>query len=191
MQRSIVQTQINEMLQPSALSSIEVLGLPVRVLGCADSSPLAQRFSMKNGGIDMEHYFDENTSLMEGGWCIKHQRQCRPSAQRPHFTTAGLPCQPFTKQRSKNDCTPRSGAPCDHPDFDSVLEFVTYLEKRSPESFLVEEVTDWDTSMPGNSMTYMQDVAARCAKKGYAVRAMMLDHSMWVQHVPRKRIGLK
>jgi hypothetical protein len=129
--------------------------LPAQVLGCADSSPLAQRFSMRNGGIDVEHYFDNNASLVEGGWCIKHQCHCQPSVQRPQFTTAGLPCQPFTKQRTQNDCKPRSGAPCDHPDFDAVVEFVSYLEQRCPESFLVEEVTEWDTNMPDAATTYM------------------------------------
>jgi hypothetical protein len=165
--------------------------LPAQVLGCADSSPLAQRFSMRNGGIDVEHYFDNNASLVEGGWCIKHQCHCQPSVHRPQFTTAGLPCQPFTKQRTQNDCKPRSGAPSDHPDFDAVVEFVSYLEQRCPESFLVEEVTEWDTNMPDAATTYMQDVAVRCAKLGYAVRAMVLDHNMWVQQVPRKRIGWK
>lgn len=166
------------------------MGIPVDIMGCSDTSSLAQRFTLSHGAGAVMHLFDSNAAAIAGGRCLKHGRQCVPEQQQPHIATGGLPCEPFSNQRTKTAAGPRSGPPSTHPAFTVGDEFVSYLEQRRPHCFLVEEVTEWDSLAAKGAASYMQQVARRCAGIGYAVRAVTLDHGDWVDRCPRKRMHL-
>jgi site-specific DNA-cytosine methylase len=161
-----------------------MLGINVKVAAVADRKKLAQKFTQWHGAGRIDHFFELNEGLIRGGKCILHGPGdcCRPE-QTPHIVTAGLPCQPYTGARFKGlDCSSRRGPAEGHPDFGSVDEFIEYLEVRQPHMFFVEEVKAFNQG----AVSYMVKFTKRCARLGYSVRALQLNHNEWV-NFPRDR----
>jgi site-specific DNA-cytosine methylase len=163
------------------------MGIPAVVLGCAEKKKTPQRFLLHNFGTKMGHLFTDNSAFLEGhGHCLVHNRVCNVPAERPDFTAGGLPCQPFTCNRTHTGTSARTGAVSGHPDFSTVMNtWGSYLHIRQPGAFFIEEVPDFN-SMSEDGNSYMWNFSQHCVKAGYAVRAMTMNHNVWV-NFPRER----
>ena len=107
----------------------------------------------------------------------------------PHWTTGGLPCQALARIRHRQGHTAKTGAIETHPDYMIVMrEFDQYLDARTPDGFCIEEVPEFNHQVRGGSgETHLTIFAAQCVKRGYCIRAGLLDHGVWSE-VPEIRI---
>ena len=157
----------------------------VTTAGC-DKKPAAQKFVFRNHKVP--HFYQSLNDMVSGnGFCVicqsHHGLEALPQ---PDLVTGGLPCQPFTKQRSHAGRTARTGKTRDHPDFTTVMEgFVDYMECRCPAGFLIEEVPEF-ANEKGGGPSYLSMFADRLSQLGYHIRALDLDHGVYCE-MPRPR----
>ena len=166
------------------------MGVQMDIIGVADKSPTAAKWLRYQWGDELPHIFTENAAFIAGaGACHLHGRKCECSSTRPDLTTAGLPCPPFSKLRSINGTTSRTGLVSQHPAFSTVMgEFFDYLQARRPRGFWVEEVDNFgQTDLQGRS--FLTTFCKKAAGMGYAVRALFLDQNVWVE-CPRSRVWI-
>lgn len=161
----------------------EALGMNISTVAVAEQKREAQRFMERN--FDIPHMFEKARDLTEPGEpCLKCRGKCNFKHQdQPSLTTAGLPCQPFSKMRACSG----AGAPRKHKDFATYEEFGFYLDKRRPQGFIVEEVS----KILGHDRTegrrwidmFMEDAALM----GYGCSAIRFNRCTW-SVVPRDRL---
>lgn len=130
------------------------------------------------------HIFKENSAFECGaGKCIMHPGgpDCRVPL-RPDLSTHGLPCQSVTQWRQRTGTTPRTSAIPEHPDHATVFDgFDQYLVARRPGGFTVEEVTVLEHIDRTTGRPFLKQFCTMCARRGYAMRVLRLDHGVWVE----------
>lgn len=168
----------------------QAMKIPSMILAVAEKKKRAQRFLLDNFGNSLGHVFDSNNCFIEGsGRCHLHGKTCNVPIQRAHVATAGLPCQPFSKARTKQGGSARTSSAPDHPDYTTVMvEWAEYLGCRRPMSFWVEEVVEFETCIDHKTGSpCMWLFAKACVVLGYVVKAIKLDHGLWIAGAPRER----
>ena len=150
----------------------------------------AQRWLQRLWGSKVQHIFVENYALVAGsGWCVKHGKRCAvPLGRRLDIASGGFPCKPFSLQRQRTGSTASTGPNEKHPQYATVMdEMDDILQAARPLTFWMEEVEQFTSKRAALGGLSPLDV---CAKKwrthGYALRAVILDHFLFVE-VPKKR----
>lgn len=175
----------------------KAMGMDMEVIGAADSKATARAF-IKAEHPNVPHIWHSNDAYLDGhGQCSLHEGTCHTSSASPDIACGGLPCQPFSRLRvgsrssdssgGKGAAVGRTGGPTTHPDYGTVFQFEQYLIARKPSSFLVEEVMEFNNMNPATGKTFLFEFAAFATAQGYAVRAFVLDHSVWCE-LPRQRL---
>ena len=159
---------------------MDALGMYTRTASACDKKHLARTFLKLNSKA--EHIFADMGSQSAGeGFCTVHQTMCK-LAQGVDIAVGGLPCQPFSRMRTRHGPGNKEGAPTSHPSFDTVnVEFFEYLRGRTPLCFLVEEITAMRDQNADSGEPYLDSFMEQCASLGYAMRAIMLDHGNWCE----------
>ena len=178
------------------LSCVEVLGLPIDLIGAADSKPSSQRFLLYRWKDIMQtgHLFKNNEAFgAERSMCALHGKQCSPIQGEVDITVAGLPCKAFSALRDKRGGTPCTGAPSMHPAYSAVEGFTQYLKQRRPSCFIIEEVLAFmhkDSrlkSPTGLPESHLARWSRSVAQQGYSIRVLKWEHSAWM-NVRRPRL---
>ena len=148
----------------------------------------AQRWLQRLWGSKVQHIFVENYALVAGsGWCVKHGKRCAvPLGRRLDIASGGFPCKPFSLQRQRTGSTASTGPNEKHPQYATVMdEMDDILQAARPLTFWMEEVEQFTSKRAALGGLSPLDV---CAKKwrthGYALRAVILDHFLFVE-VPK------
>ncbi len=115
-----------------------------KCIAVCDKKKNAQTFMKLCHGAEVGRLFTDNEALIAGfGTCVlgnKPQRQAAP-ALTPCLVSAGFPCQPWSKGRTKNGNSSKTSRPSAHPDYGIAMEqFPRYLHVRQPAMFWCEEV---------------------------------------------------
>ena len=162
-------------------------------MGCAERDAFAQNFIINCGRTTAKHVFDVNASIISGrGPCVLHNgKTCEVDKRNPHISTGGLPCQPFSSQRNYDGLSQKTSKVENHPDYHTVMsEWFEYLDARSPHSWWVEEIKRFmGKSASGES--YLEVFVRGCVRRGYSVRAFLLDHKLWVKFSRPRIVGTK
>ena len=168
-----------------------IMDLRIRTQGAADQSKLCRRFLLSTWGQEIDHVYEDNDALIDpaSAYCCKCGANCSAKdLPRPDLATGGFPCKPWTHLRQTNGRTPKTGAPCEHPCYDTFTKGLPrYLSAKRPVSFWVEEVESILRVNPKTGQPYMNQVCQACSDEGYSVRALVLDHAEFVQ-VRRVRV---
>jgi hypothetical protein len=173
---------------------MDALQLNMIKQAAADTGRLPRRF-VQTVWPDVEHVFESNSDLIgtlnDAGVCVKCMKPCKNlGLARPDMMSAGFPCKPFAKNRTTNGETNGTGQPSSHPAYEALTKALPlYLHKRQPLSFWVEEVDGLLRRLPNSQQTYLGMVAEMCAGAGYHIRALVLNHDVWIA-VPRRRVFL-
>ena len=169
--------------------AMEGASVQFRTLSASDRKVSARRLLATRGTV--EHVFADMADQIAGvGHCFIHSRQCK-LLEAPDFAVGGLPCQPFSKMRSRNGSSSKQGDPKAHPGFEAVtVTFKSYLEARRPKGFLVEESVGMMAADRSTGESYLQDFVNSCAELGYSVRAVRLNHRAWCE-MPRDRLPVR
>ena len=64
-----------------------------------------------------------------------------------------------------------------------------YLKRRSPSTFIVEEVPAFQDIDQRKGVSYLYQFCNRCARQGYLVRVLCLNHNTWCD-MPRERLWI-
>ena len=193
------------------LMAFKILNVPHRCLGVAEKKPGARAWLKQEFGALLGRLYTANSAFIDGhgtdvlGGKRKSNKGVKISTIKPRCVTAGLPCQPWTRARSKSGTSERGSCPSQHPDYQTtMIEFPAYLHARQPDQFFIEEVPDmakFFTNMSGSQVVskaneYDEDCEdpksdlwefmRRCCAAGYAVRSWEADHGLFVE-VPRTR----
>ena len=169
------------------------MGIPLRCIGTADTKKASQHWLVEKYKVVVEHVFHNNACLVNGhGRCHMHggsgDSVCRVSEEVPDVASGGLPCQSFSQARHKTGASPATWQPWEHPTFGVVMsEFMRYIANRKPLAFWIEEVDRFDQVDSRTGESYLKSFMRSGAALGYAMRALLLDHSVWVE-LPRRRI---
>jgi hypothetical protein len=174
----------------------KVLGVGVHCLAACETKPMARSFLKSTFGPDLGSWFEFNTDLLEQtAFCHLAERDKPVPSDRPDLTSIGSPCLPWTKGRSRNGGTARSGAPHLHPDYQVTMhDFPRHLRSRRPRSWWLENVPeiattpciDCEEDGDGKRASDLWQLCFLCCQAGYAVRTIEIDHNLFVE-VPRKR----
>ena len=68
-----------------------------------------------------------------------------------------------------------------------MTEFMEYVASRKPRSFWCEEVDRFIRQDPRTGESYVKSFMRKGKALGYAMRALILDHNVWIE-LPRRRI---
>ena len=164
--------------------------MSVSVSACAEQKNLAQRWLMHNFGPQVPHIFHNNVDLSAeaatGAYCVVCKRWHGRPQGRPDVVSGGLPCPPFSPQRTKKgEAGSREGPAESHPLWTTTMfEFSQYLEVRRPRMFWLEQVPGFNKSLSslGNSSP-LELFSEQCNRQGYSLRAIQLDHRISVKVV--------
>ena len=126
-----------------------------------------------------------------GGRCSLHPRdECNVSTEEVDLAVAGLPCQPFSMARFRGGSTAATGSTQDHPAFQTTQQFEMYIEVRRPKGFLIEQDDTFATQIDKSiGQSHLAAFAKKYASKGYAMRALIINHDVWVE-LPRNRVWI-
>ena len=136
------------------------------------------------------HCFDSNDSILGGGYCWQHKRQCVPAnEERTDIMSAGYPCPPFSKQRDKSGSTDKTSKADDHPELRTLMDgFPKYLRSNQPRCWFIENVVEMAKVCPrGSLQTFLAILLYEVAQLGYSCRAIVLEHETYIV-VPRRRL---
>lgn len=187
------------------LVGVEAFSLRMHCAGAADCSRVSRRWLQTVWPDLVEHVYEKNADFHQiptrGAapdatpqplpYCAKCSGPCQADrGQNIDVLGGGYPCKPFTNYRPRKGGTAAQGEPDDHPDFHTLMtEFPQTLEVLAPWCFFLEEVMDVLRISPKTGEPYLETLMTRCAEMGYAVRAMKVDHAIWVE-LPRQRLFL-
>ena len=131
------------------LMAMRILDLPHRCLGVSEKKPKVRKWLKQEFREKLGRLYTANEAFIDGhgkdelGGKRKTAKGVKVSSTKPRCATAGLPCQPWSRARSKNGSTDRSGAAEKHPAYETTMvEFPKYLRVRKPDQFFIEEVNE-------------------------------------------------
>ena len=190
------------------LMAMRILDIPYRCLGVAEKKPKARKWLEQEFGEKLGRLYTANEAFIKGygddvlGGKRKTGKGVKISRTKPRCATAGLPCQPWSRARSKNGTTDRSSTAAKHPAYQTTMdEFPEYLRVRQPDQFWIEEVKEIaqtpfrpmeDVKLSGGHVVDDEDDGEttplsdlwefmhRCNAAGYAVRSWEADHAIFV-----------
>ena len=102
-----------------------------------DMKPASQIW-LKATAQKLQHLYSRMSDLAQASHCLIHNcSSCLKFRRyRPDFTSAGIPCQPYTIARRNHHQVP----PHQHHDFSSLAEYFGYIDAVKPHSGVVENV---------------------------------------------------
>ena len=178
--------------RPGVFTYSQAVGAEVENIGAAECAKLPQKFLMDCCKGILAHCFTENDAFIKGeGACIMCKDPiCHVDEREPDLSSGGISCQAYTMQRHKKGNTLKEGPIDTHPKhYTASEEFYKYLDARNPKGWTVENTDAWDQINPKTGKTFMAEFAEEAAKRGrgYAVRAIITEHNVWVR-MKRQRI---
>ena len=147
---------------------------------CADIKAKARRMLLCIFAWAKDIFFDNTAFITGAGKCAKHQdKECQvDDKQEVHIASSGLPCQPCTHQHSHVGHTASLGRAELDPLYPVAMEQLPqYLEVVKPHCWVVEEVEGFQLCHRGSTVSYLKMFCKRVSARGYAVRAVALDHA--------------
>lgn len=178
--------------RPGVFTYSQAVGAEVENIGAAESAKLPQKFLLEHWKGILAHCFTENDAFIKGeGACIMCKDPiCHVDEREPDLSSGGISCQAYSMQRNKKGNTLSTGPIDTHPKhYTASEEFYKYLDVRNPKGWTVENTDAWDQINPKTGKTFMAEFAEEAAKRGrgYAVRAIITEHNVWVR-MKRQRI---
>jgi site-specific DNA-cytosine methylase len=169
----------------SELYGDRAMGIDSHIQAACDKKACARRFMVRNHAGKVSHVYKDAEVMLSDvnrGPCeICSGPRCEAVLSRPDFVRMGMPCQAYSRARSRKQLgSNRQGDPRDHVLWSTCFETtLKYLEVRRPRGFLVEEVLGFgDTdSVTGERYIVMFQEAA--ADLGYATRSFVLKAGIW------------
>ena len=167
------------------LVSPEALKLPLKVGALCEVKKRAVKFLQYRWGPLCRdhgtHIFDGNEVLLDSkGPCHLHSQECKVPPP-PDIVCAGLPCKAFSRLRVRAGGTNKTSGPQNHPAFGPVQDFVSYLAKRRPGVWWVEEVESFNSiTGKGQVRTHLEEWCQQVTAIGYSVRVLRFQHQDWV-----------
>ena len=158
----------------------------------AEKKASAQTWILDHFREDLAHAFEDKDAFTAaaGGYCFLHQRICVPEPESADIMSAGYPCPPFSKSREKGGESSRTGTADNHPELSTLMNgFPAYLAARKPKCFFLENVAELSKVSPrGSPDTFLVILMRRASRLGYSCRAVIMDHGVFMDGVPRERI---
>ena len=162
--------------------------MPFKTYAVAECKKEAVAFIQRHFMPHVEHLLSDACMLSDGASeCHQCPGRCTFDTNvRPHLTTAGLPCQPFSKMRWKNGPGKNEKAAVEHKAWAVFKEFWHYLALRKPYGFILEEVEKILDEDKRLGSTVLDLILTETAKLGYGCSAVSLHAVAWFE-VPRSR----
>lgn len=172
--------------------TFKALGIDVRTRAMSEKKEMARSFIKSMWPELIRHgthlYSDMKHMTGDGGKCHIHHKTCRPVGVRGSVDLAvqGLPCQPFSRQRSNHEVHPDQ-----HKSFGTVFDvFFTYIDETRPKGVLIEEVCDFAKKTNEDGDTYLEAfVNILEGDYHYSVRVFKLSACVFGE-VQRERLHL-
>jgi site-specific DNA-cytosine methylase len=164
-----------------------VLGIAATTAAMSDKKPASRKFLQEmhredfEGGTRMFNSMDDLRANADSS-AKKSTENTKEPLARPDCASQGLPCQPFSRQRSS------SATPEEPTGYDSVfVQFFEYLDSMKPRGIIVEEVPEFGKRKGPDGVSYLTKFVEECELRGFFVVVLEMEAGIWGS-VTRKRL---
>ncbi len=167
--------------------AMEAVGsLRVEARLTADPKPAAIKFTRCTGGRSRHHFLSMADVLTGKGHCAWHSQECEVPVGRSDMLVAGVPCKPFSAQRSGRF---KTGAVEVHRDFNLFFdEVVDAVHVMLPHMGVLENVPGMGFCSESEDRSWAERAMQRIvANGGYHAHITDLDLTVWAA-VRRRRL---
>ena len=171
------------------------MAIPVKCLAVCDPKPLCQAWVLGARSAlfsHAQHFYKDINGMATQGPCLWHPgRRACPIRQKSDFDFTGLPCQPFSMQRSGHARLPAQR----HPAFQVMIDYLHWLDVSGLHGGCVENVSGFantikDTSfkatelIPCKPRSWVKWFVCQLQDRGFFVVSLKFDNYIF-RDVPR------
>lgn len=160
----------------------QAMGMDTVTVAACDTKEVCFRWARRNH--EVKHWFNSLEDMLEPyAKCGQCNKQCSTTLGSVDVVIGGLPCQPYSRKRSK-----RKVGVTQHPAYRVGFDlFFSFLDKHDIAGFIIEEVIGFNDVEATTGQRPLECFVALARQRNFAVQVLVLNAEDWAQ-VPRQRL---